>query len=163
MQKATIEMENGKKMVIELCEEHAPETVANFVKLARISFYDGLIFTASSARLAIQGVNLDRHGSRRAGVSDPRRIRLQRRPEPAETPARRDLDGAVGASGFRFAVFHHAQRRAAPTGNTLFGRMTDGFDALDEIAAAETDYSDRPRPSRRSCVTIEGVKKHGRG
>ena len=44
MQKAIIEMENGGKMTLELHPEHAPETVANFVKLAGQGFYDGLIF-----------------------------------------------------------------------------------------------------------------------
>ena len=32
--KATIEMENGKKMTLELYPEYAPQTVENFVELA---------------------------------------------------------------------------------------------------------------------------------
>ncbi len=41
---ATILMENNKKIVIELYPEYAPQTVANFVKLAKEGFYDGLTF-----------------------------------------------------------------------------------------------------------------------
>ena len=39
-----IEMENGKKIKLELYPEHAPITVANFERLVKNGFYDGLIF-----------------------------------------------------------------------------------------------------------------------
>lgn len=39
-----VEMENGGVYTIELYPEFAPETVANFVKLASEGFYDGLTF-----------------------------------------------------------------------------------------------------------------------
>ena len=39
-----IEMENGKKIKIELYPEIAPITCANFEKLVKEGFYDGLIF-----------------------------------------------------------------------------------------------------------------------
>ena len=42
--KATIEMENGGVMTLELYPEKAPKTVENFVNLANEGFYDGLIF-----------------------------------------------------------------------------------------------------------------------
>ena len=41
---ATINMENGKAIKIELYPEYAPQTVANFVALAESGFYDGLTF-----------------------------------------------------------------------------------------------------------------------
>ncbi len=41
---ATILMEDNKKIVIELYPEYAPQTVANFVKLAKEGFYDGTTF-----------------------------------------------------------------------------------------------------------------------
>ncbi len=40
----TVEMENGKKFKIELYPEYAPQTVANFVELAKSGFYNGLTF-----------------------------------------------------------------------------------------------------------------------
>ncbi len=40
----TVEMENGKKFKIELYPEYAPQTVANFVALAKSGFYDGVGF-----------------------------------------------------------------------------------------------------------------------
>lgn len=41
---ATILMENNKKVLVELYPEYAPQTVANFVKLAKEGFYNGLTF-----------------------------------------------------------------------------------------------------------------------
>jgi peptidylprolyl isomerase/peptidyl-prolyl cis-trans isomerase B (cyclophilin B) len=41
---ATIMMSNNKKIVVELYPEYAPQTVANFVKLAKDGFYNGLTF-----------------------------------------------------------------------------------------------------------------------
>jgi peptidyl-prolyl cis-trans isomerase B (cyclophilin B) len=42
--KATITMENGKKIVLVLEGKQMPITVANFVKLAQSKYYDGLLF-----------------------------------------------------------------------------------------------------------------------
>ena len=51
----TIEMENGKKIVIELDPTVAPETVKNFEKLVSEGFYDGLIFHRVISGFMIQG------------------------------------------------------------------------------------------------------------
>ena len=42
--KVKVEMENGGTFTIELLPEFAPETAANFEKLAREGFYDGVVF-----------------------------------------------------------------------------------------------------------------------
>ncbi len=44
MTKGKIVMENGKTIALEFFDEAAPGTVANFVKLAKSGFYDGLTF-----------------------------------------------------------------------------------------------------------------------
>jgi len=50
-----IEMENGKKIKLELYPEAAPITVANFEKLVRAGFYNGLIFHRVIEGFMIQG------------------------------------------------------------------------------------------------------------
>ena len=50
-----IEMEDGGVMKGELYPEIAPETVANFEKLANAEFYDGLIFHRVIPGFMIQG------------------------------------------------------------------------------------------------------------
>lgn len=44
MKKGYIELENGGRVEIEFLPEEAPNTVANFEKLANSGFYDGLSF-----------------------------------------------------------------------------------------------------------------------
>ena len=48
-------MENGKTMTLELDPTNAPVTVANFEKLVKEGFYDGLIFHRVISGFMIQG------------------------------------------------------------------------------------------------------------
>ena len=50
-----IEMENGKKMKLELYPEYAPATVENFLRLVEEKFYDGLTFHRVIPGFMIQG------------------------------------------------------------------------------------------------------------
>ncbi|MGN0701480.1 MAG: peptidylprolyl isomerase, partial [Oscillospiraceae bacterium] len=50
-----IEMENGKQIKIELNPEVAPISCANFTRLAKDGFYDGLIFHRVIKGFMIQG------------------------------------------------------------------------------------------------------------
>ena len=52
---ATIEMENGNKMKVELYPDIAPNTVKNFVSLVKKGFYDGVIFHRVIPGFMIQG------------------------------------------------------------------------------------------------------------
>jgi hypothetical protein len=51
----TIEMENGKKIEIELSPDSAPNTVANFKSLVAKGYYNGLIFHRVISGFMIQG------------------------------------------------------------------------------------------------------------
>src|ERR1700687_1641263 len=52
---ATIEMENGNQIKVELYPEIAPNTVKNFISLAEKGFYDGLTFHRVIPKFMIQG------------------------------------------------------------------------------------------------------------
>ena len=60
--KAIIEMDAGK-ITIELYEKDAPGTVANFVKLAKRGFYDGLSFHRVVPGFVVQGGDPNGNGS----------------------------------------------------------------------------------------------------
>ena len=55
MKKIVIELVDGKKMNLELYEDIAPITVANFMKLIAEKFFDGLIFHRVINHFMIQG------------------------------------------------------------------------------------------------------------
>lgn len=58
---ATIELENGDEIELELYPDLAPETVANFVELAEDGFYDGTIFHRVIEGFMIQGGGYDKN------------------------------------------------------------------------------------------------------
>ena len=55
MKQITIVLQDGRKMNARLYEDKAPETVANFVALARGKFFDGLCFHRVIPEFMIQG------------------------------------------------------------------------------------------------------------
>lgn len=55
MNRATIVMENGAEIVVNLDKENAPLSVENFVKLANDKFYDGVVFHRIEEGFVMQG------------------------------------------------------------------------------------------------------------
>ncbi len=145
--KAIIEMENGGKMVVELHPEIAPITVDNFVKLANNGFYNGLIFHRVIENFMIQGG--DPTGT---GMGGPGHTI---KGEFSSNGVKNDLKHTRGvismarssspdSAGSQFFIMH----KDAPHldgSYAAFGKMTEGFETLDEIATTGVDYSDRPR------------------
>lgn len=60
---ATITMENGGVITVELYPDVAPNTVANFITLANQGFYDGLIFHRVIKGFMIQGGDPNGNGT----------------------------------------------------------------------------------------------------
>ena len=67
---ATIEVENYGTIKIELYPDYAPDTVANFIKLANNGFYDGLIFHRTIPDFMIQGGDPNGDGTGNATLKD---------------------------------------------------------------------------------------------
>lgn len=63
MTKATITMEDGQQIHLELDAGQAPITVENFVKLAEDGFYDGLTFHRIEPGFVIQGGDPEGNGT----------------------------------------------------------------------------------------------------
>ncbi len=157
MTKAIIEMENGGVMTLELYPEYAPITVANFVKLAKEGFYDGLIFHRVIAGFMIQGG--DPTGT---GMGGPG---YQIKGEFASNGVKNDLKHTRGvismarsarpdSAGSQFFIMH--QNAPHLDGDyAAFGKLTEGFDVLDRIAGVATNWSDKPiKPQKMKTVTI---------
>ena len=152
-----IEMENGHTMDIELNEEAAPITCANFLRLVSEHFYDGLIFHRVIENFMIQGGDPDGNGT---GGSDEK-IKGEFASNGVNNPIRHERgvismarSMAYDSASSQFFICH----RDAPhlDGNyAAFGHLVDGFDTLDEIASCETDFSDRPRKEQKiKSITV---------
>ena len=146
MKTAIIEMENGKTMTLELYPEKAPITVANFEKLAGSGFYDGLIFHRVIDGFMIQGG--DPTGT---GMGGPG---WQIKGEFSSNGVKNDLKHTRGvismarsrhpdSAGSQFFIMHkdapHLDGQYA-----AFGKVIEGMDVVDEIAARRVDMLDKP-------------------
>ena len=156
--KATIEMENGGVMTLELYPEKAPKTVENFVNLANEGFYDGLIFHRVISGFMIQGGDPTGTGMGGPGYTIDGEFRMNGFDNDIKhtrgvISMARAMD--PNSAGSQFFIMH----KDAPHldgSYAAFGKMTDGFDVLDKIANVATNYSDRPVEEQKvKTITIE--------
>ncbi|MBQ9469138.1 MAG: peptidylprolyl isomerase [Clostridia bacterium] len=146
-----IEMENGGVIEIELCPEAAPVTAANFEKLVKEGFYDGLIFHRVIPGFMIQGG--DPTGTGMGGSKT--RIKGEFRANGINNPLKhtrgvismaRSSDPDSASS--QFFIMHkdapHLDGQYA-----AFGRVVRGMEVVDAIAETPTDRMDRPRVEQR--------------
>lgn len=141
-----IEMDNGRTIKIEVDEKAAPVTAANFLKLVKEGFYDGLTFHRIIPGFMIQGG--DPKGNGTGGSSQT-------------------IKGEFAANGFNNPIHHvrgvismaramdpdsassqffimHDDAAYLDGQYAAFGKVVEGMDAVDEIASVPTGFNDRP-------------------
>ena len=145
------EMENGKKIKLELYPETAPITVKNFEKLVSEGFYDGLIFHRVINGFMIQGG--DPEGTGMGGSKE------KIKGEFASNGVKNDLKHTRGvismarsmmkdSASSQFFIMH--QDAPHLDGDyAAFGKIVEGMDVVDEIAECETGWGDRPVQDQR--------------
>ena len=141
-----IEMENGKEIKLELYPEKAPITVANFEKLVSEKFYDGLTFHRIIKGFMRQGGCPKGDGT--GGPGERIKGEFLANGVPNDIRHERGVismarSGNPNSAGSQFFIMHedapHLDGQYA-----AFGRVIEGMEAVDEIADAETDRSDKP-------------------
>ncbi|NLD60689.1 MAG: peptidylprolyl isomerase [Clostridiales bacterium] len=154
----TFQMENGTSFKAELYPDAAPNTVANFVHLVESKFYDGLIFHRVIPGFMIQGG--DPTGS---GMGGPGwHIRGEFRANGFDNQlrhARGVLSMARSmqkdSAGSQFFVMH-ADAEHLDGQYAAFGKVIEGMDAVDRVAACRTGAQDRPVEEQRiRSATVE--------
>ena len=142
----TIEMENGKKIVVELDPTAAPETVKNFEKLVSEGFYDGLIFHRVISGFMIQGGCPDGTGMGGPGYHIHGEFAQNGFQNPLKhtrgvISMARAMD--PNSAGSQFFIMH----KDAPHldgAYAAFGKVVEGMDVVDEIASVDVNHMDRP-------------------
>ena len=142
-----IEMENGKKIELELCPEAAPETVKNFEMLVKKGFYDGLTFHRIIPGFMIQGG--DPLGNGMGGAD--KNIKGEFKANGHNNPIKHERGVISMARAFdpnsassQFFIMH-ADAPHLDGQYAAFGKVVAGMDTVDEIASIPTDYNDRPK------------------
>ncbi len=127
MIKGKIELANGKTVTFALYPEYAPDTVANFVKLAKAGFYDGLTFHRVIRGFVSQGGDPkgDGTGELDYHIKNENEGNPLRHEAGAIAMAHRGRDTA----SCQFYICHRPQPHL-DRDYTVFGMVTDGLEAV---------------------------------
>ena len=139
MSQATLQT-NAGAIVVELHDDEAPKTVENFRKLAAEGFYDGLVFHRVIADFMIQGGCPQGTGTGGPGYQ----FEDEFNDNKVERGALAMANSGPNTNGSQFFI---VTTQAAPWldgKHTVFGKVTEGMEAVDAIESTETDGSDRP-------------------
>ncbi|MBN2898162.1 MAG: peptidylprolyl isomerase [Clostridia bacterium] len=154
----TIEMENGGIIKAELYPEIAPNTVNNFISLIQKGYYDGLIFHRVIRGFMIQGGCPEKTGMGGPGYSIKGEFLTNgfnnnmKHEKGVLSMAR---TAAPNSAGSQFFIMHekspHLDGQYA-----AFGKVVEGIEVVDDIAAQYTDRMDRPEADQiMKQVTVE--------
>ncbi len=153
-----IEMEDGGVMRAELYPEIAPITVANFEKLVKDGFYDGVIFHRVIPGFMIQGGDPTGTGMGGPGWNIKGEFAANGVPNSLKHTAgvlsmARAMDPNSGGSQFFIMVEDapHLDGQYA-----AFGCLIEGLDVARKIVSARRDFRDKPLEDQKmKRVTIE--------
>ena len=154
----TIEMENGGVIKAELYPDTAPQSVRNFVSLVSKGFYDGLIFHRVIAGFMIQGGDPQGIGIGGPGYhiyGEFRQNGFDNRLKHTRGVLSMARAMAPNSAGSQFFIMHEDAPHL-DGGYAAFGKVTEGMDVVDQIAAADVDRSDKPlKPQVMKKVTVD--------
>ncbi len=153
-----ITMDTGEVIKLELYPEIAPKTVENFEKLVNSGYYNGLTFHRIIRGFMIQGGCPNGNGMGGPG--------WKIKGEFAANGWKNDLKHTKGvismartadpnSAGSQFFIMHedapHLDGQYA-----AFGKVVEGIEVVDRIAAVRTSWGDRPvQPVVMKSVVIE--------
>jgi cyclophilin family peptidyl-prolyl cis-trans isomerase len=134
---------------IELFDEDAPQTVANFKKLSGEGFYDGIIFHRVIKDFMIQGGDPTGTGRGDAGYKFDDEINRHKIVRGALAMA----NAGPNTNGSQFFIVTTPEAPWLDGKHTVFGRVVEGMDVVDRIESTQTGPGDKPVED----IKIEGV------
>ena len=139
MSDATMSTNHGD-ITFELFDEDAPKTVENFRKLSRDGFYDGLTFHRIISNFMIQGGCPEGSGMGGPGYTFEDEFNQHKVVRGALAMA----NAGPNTNGSQFFIVTTDAAPWLDGKHTVFGKVTDGMDAVDAIEAVKTGPGDRP-------------------
>jgi peptidyl-prolyl cis-trans isomerase B (cyclophilin B) len=158
--RATIETSLGN-IVIELFNESAPVASENFINLAEAGFYDGVVFHRLAPGFVIQGGDPQGDGSGGPGYTiqdEPVVGDYVRGVVAMARPANTDGSLIPDSQGSQFFICLDDLRSRLPKsgGYAIFGRVIEGMEVVDQIAAMPNSGERALDPVAMTRVTIQG-------
>jgi peptidyl-prolyl cis-trans isomerase B (cyclophilin B) len=147
----TIEMESGGLIKAELYPDIAPNTVNNFISLVKKGHYDGLIFHRVIPGFMIQGGCPQGTGTGGPGYGIKGEFKSNgfdnglRHARGVLSMARAQPKNSAGSQFF----IMHADSPHLDGDYAAFGKVTQGIEVVDQIAATPANYNDRPETEQK--------------
>ena len=130
-------------MTVELFTDIAPNTVNNFVALSEDGYYNNIIFHRVIKDFMIQGGDPSGTGHGEMGKYPGYEFGDElNNPMPYEKGILAMANRGPNTNGSQFFIMHSDY--PLPYQYTIFGKVTQGLDVIDQIAMVETDASDKP-------------------
>jgi peptidyl-prolyl cis-trans isomerase B (cyclophilin B) len=145
---ATIQTNHGP-INVELFPDDAPKTVANFVKLVNDGFYEGVVFHRVIPDFMIQGGDPTGTGSGGPGYS----FEDEFNDHKVERGALAMANAGPNTNGSQFFIVTTDAAPWLDGKHTVFGRVTEGMDVVDQISELPRDARDKPHDD----VVMESV------
>jgi peptidyl-prolyl cis-trans isomerase B (cyclophilin B) len=139
MTNATLHTNLGA-IAIELFDDDAPKTVQNFLKLAGEGFYDGVIFHRVIPDFMIQGGDPTGTGTGGPGYT----FEDEFNDHPVVRGALAMANAGPNTNGSQFFIVTAEATPWLDGKHTVFGRVTEGMDVVDQISEAATNAQDKP-------------------
>jgi cyclophilin family peptidyl-prolyl cis-trans isomerase len=153
MSQATMNTTKGA-IALELFDDDAPETVANFRKLASDGFYDGIIFHRVIPDFMIQGGCPQGTGTGGPGYTFKDEINDHKIVRGALAMA----NAGPNTNGSQFFIVTTESAPWLDGKHTVFGRVSNGMDAVDAIESVETGAGDRPlEPPQIESIQLDAA------
>jgi peptidyl-prolyl cis-trans isomerase B (cyclophilin B) len=123
---AQVKLANGGEVVIDLFENDAPNTVANFEKLANEGFYDGLVFHRVIPGFVAQGGCPTGTGTGGPGYQ----INCEINPNKHERGSLAMAHAGRNTGGSQFYIAYQPQPHLDGQ-HTVFGKVVSGMEHVD--------------------------------
>src|SRR5256884_8745371 len=137
---ATLHTNHGA-IAVELFDEDAPNTVENFVKLAKDGFYDGVIFHRVIPDFMIQGGDPTGTGTGGPGYQFEDEFNEHR----VERGALAMANAGPNTNGSQFFIVTAGSCPWLDGKHTVFGKVTSGMGVVDKISQLPRDARDKTR------------------
>ncbi len=162
-----VELDTSKGAIkIEVLLDKAPETANNFLRYVDEEFYDGTVFHRVIPNFMIQGGGFDEKFSEKSahppvqneadnGVSNARgTVAMARTSDPHSASAQFFINVADTNT-----FLDHTGKTAQGWGYCVFGRVTEGMDAVDSIRNVETSTRGMHQDVPVEAVVIRTVRR----
>ena len=150
---------------IKLFPDKAPKHVENFIKLAKSGFYNGTIFHRVIPGFMIQGGDPNTKDLNKKELYGMSGRGHSVKAESNDIPHKRGIvsmarSNAPDSAGSQFFIVLN-DSRFLDNQYTVFGRVVNGMDVVDKIAALPTTQNDQPQdPNLAKILSIKVVDRN---